>query len=888
MHLIGRRFVVLVLAVLLLVSPARANITPVGRGHVEGGTVLPTANTDVRVLSERLTIDIAPLAGRHVAPLVSVTAEYAMRHEGKTPVNLEMAFPLAGEFQSHHDFYSNPKPVDGLGHTVLLDGQALPARDEPLPLPQTMRSNTAWGREFRMPDEAESRRLTEAFTKCVASDAALAELLAEYSRIVPPRERYARAYDAFKAEAEPLLTRKYLFTSVDQYLWHPETADVYDLVAEADPALRKPTGNGHYISGVRQSARPSPQERAAYRKTIDDWLATRPAIAARHAELLRERDVERAAANFMRDAVGGHLRAKRGLSEFVVARFVQYAQEAYRPHSRGHNGKGVWMPPPKSIPSPAPDEWLVAALDPQIEAERVRRIKEADALLERYGFDSTFLSPLTGLGYSQRVGWRDDSTWDLLAFKAPPTIDEQSAVGKHSFDHGSYRTVVTSPRSEAKLICFAAPFEPGQTRTLRVTYRALAELDDMSMGQGYESQVVHVRYILKTARNWKSFGPIELTVTMPKSGLVVMEPAPDGRRDVDRERLEMKATVKKVDGNLRIAWLPAGTAGRSALLANVKPADLPELRTLERKVQNPQARRVLAAMTGLADQPESTPLSPGSALRGVDNLLGAGFALDDAIQIGAPGGGGGMRAYAVSSAREFYDYVRGLAESGFERDAIFNAPIFRLSADDRRIAAAWAAKVPVKSPTPAVRMSRAYLAMLGTPKPTEAQVAEFLEAARANDDVRYTALKLIAQFPDDPRCFAPLVMEVLARPKPTSTIPDPLPHNTRVAAVGAFAHGAAAPLEDAMRMLDAFDDHEVALTYRVGELYRAEIGSDRTFAICERLVRSPKDAHALGWIRVLNKIDPVRARRAVAEWAKSGALKADEVKQIEEQLDRGY
>jgi hypothetical protein len=185
-------------------------------------------------------------------------------------------------------------------------------------------------------------------------------------------------------------------------------------------------------------------------------------------------------------------------------------------------------------------------------------------------------------------------------------------------------------------------------------------------------------------------------------------------------------------------------------------------------------------------------------------------------------------------------------------------------------------------------MSRAYLALLGSPEPTAAQVGEFLESARAHDDVRYTALKLIEKFPDDPRCFAPLVMEVLDKPAPMSTIPDPMPHNIYVAALGAFAHGAAAPLEDALRIMDKSDDFLVARSHRIGELYGVEMGAERLRAISDRLVRSPTDAHPDGWIRALNKVNPTGARDAVAAWAKDGVLNAAEVKRIVEQLDRGY
>ena len=78
--------VVLLIVGLSISKPSHANMTPVSRSDIEGGVVLPVATTDVRVLRERLTVDITPIANRHAAPLVSVVAEYELRHDGKGPI----------------------------------------------------------------------------------------------------------------------------------------------------------------------------------------------------------------------------------------------------------------------------------------------------------------------------------------------------------------------------------------------------------------------------------------------------------------------------------------------------------------------------------------------------------------------------------------------------------------------------------------------------------------------------------------------------------------------------------------------------------------------------------------------------------------------------------
>jgi hypothetical protein len=553
---------------------------------------------------------------------------------------------------------------------------------------------------------------------------------------------------------------------------------ILELIAEADPTKRKVNGET-YVSAIPSYPPPDKQALDEYRKTIDAWLAARPAIAARYADLAREYETQRVARTFIAENVAKQLEAKPGLSQLAVKRLVQYLEDTYNPNPRGFSEKTGWAPRATTLPSAPPDEWLVAQLDPDVERDRVRRIAEADALLDRYHFDTTFLSPLTGLAYSQRVGWRDDSTWSTLGFPAPPTMDEQVALGRHSFERDSYRTVVDSPRTEAKLIRFSVPLQPGQARTLRVAYRALAEVDDIEMGGGYDNQIVHVRYILKTARNWKSFGPIELTVTMPKSGLVVMEPAPSWQSDLKDDRVQFTAKITSPDSNLRIAWLPVGEEARSRLFDCVGRSDLADLRKLEPAVKHPQARRVLAALTAMAHRPSERDAMrvEYSTLREPHNLMRAGFTPDEAFRLGVPG----RDNWRLREQRARYNHVQELAKSGWTyvesvmqpQTYFSNAPSERITGwrlDDRRIAAEWAAAIPGEAPTPAARLARSYLAMFATDRPTDADARAFMDAARGGEDTLLRiALMLINEFPGDPRPFKPLVDEAAARPKPTGT-----------------------------------------------------------------------------------------------------------------------
>jgi hypothetical protein len=465
-------------------------------------------------------------------------------------------------------------------------------------------------------------------------------------------------------------------------------------------------------------------------------------------------------------------------------------------------------------------------------------------------------------------------------------MDEQSYLGRHSFEHGTYRTIVDSPRSEAKLIRFAVPFQPGQSRTLRVSYKALAEVDELEKGRGYVSQIVHVRYILKTARFWKSFGPIELTVTMPGNGLVVMEPVPTGQRDLEGGRVTFTAKLENPESNFRLAWLPVGEDARCLLFRMVGRDDLADLDRLEPVVKHPQALRVLRALRAVADRPpENVPRTSYSILREANALMRAGFAPDEALRLG------GDLDSGAGEARRMYNHVRELARVGWsDMDSVFrpenhfaDAPRTGLPGwqpEDRRIAAEWIEQIPDEPQSAAARMARAYVELLGSP--TTKSFSTFMDAARTDDTTRFVGLMLVSRFPDDPRAFAPLVKETLDKPLP-ATKPTQLDYNLRVAAKYALANGAIAPLEDALRILDKTDDAQLVNSSRIGEFYSREMGFDRVRGICDRIVKSGRAPDH--WFRWLHQLDPSQAKEVVDGWEKHGA-DATTIKRLREQYLR--
>jgi hypothetical protein len=880
-------------------APARGNITPIARGNVEAGVVLPAADTDVRVLNERLVVEITPPdKQKHHAPTVSVDATYALRHNGDAPINLDVAFPLTGgvEPQWLSPYQPRLKPPEPFSYTVTLDDAPLTATAEPVPLPQAPRTGTdIYGvRGVVAPvraagNDVDPPMLTAVFVRWVESDKQLTALLAEYTRIAPSARIYSQVRQRFQDEADAFLgTHKNLSWQLESYLRNREDESaIRALFAPATAAVATP-------EPPPSTTQPFWSNLKRYQSPIDRWIDTRPALRERYAELKQQHDVQHAARSFMEDRVGGHLRSKGGLSKLAVARLLTYLTYAYNPHPAHHvfmpisadaanparalagfaTRESPWPEPAKSLPAMPPDFWLVAQVDPAIERERQERIAKADALLDRYGFDSTFLSPLTGKGYSKRVGWRDDSTWAPLGFQAPPLMEELSATGVSSFSPGMYSSAVTVPRSEARLIRFTVPLKPGETRSLRVSYRALAEIDELDRGKSYAGQIVHVRYILKTARDWKSFGPIDLTVRLPAGGLAVMEPTPGKERAIDGGRLEFETKIERPAdagvGNLRIAWLPANDTGRSKLFALANRGDLADLQRLEKSVEHPQARRVMRAMATLAQRPEVDKYSVPPVLTESAGLLREGFSQDLAVAIGAPDRMSSRSPSDVQDVRKRLDQARRLARDGWP-EPFPSVPhsseswdtIYQWSKVDWQAAVDLVERERIEPATPAARLAQAYFKLLANAKPSVQDCEPFVKLARENDQLTLVGLMLVSRFPGDPRGFGPLVKSSLTRKLPPDT-PRNLAYNLPVVAMWAFSHGGVASVEEAMATFETLDDRDVANCAAIPQWFGREMSRDQVRQICDRLVRAGKLNPR--WYHALYVRDKAVALKAMDEW----------------------
>jgi hypothetical protein len=865
-------------------APAHGNITPIARGNVEAGVVLPAADTDVRVLNERLVVEITPPdKDKHHAPTVSVDATYALRHDGDTPINLDVAFPLTGGVEPQHVSLFKPRiiPPEPFSYTVTLDDAALTATAEPLPIPQVPRTGIdihgVRGIVGPVGNDVDPPMLTAVFVRWVESDKELTALLAEYTRIAPSARLYSEVRQRFEDEAGALLgLRKNLTYQLESYL--------RDRDSESAIRALVPAANERRVGTAMLP--PPPEGRAPvnlekYQRDIDEWIATRPSVRERYAELERQIDIQRTAQAFMTARVGGHLRGKGGLSELAVARLLNYLTYAYNPHPAGRfipagsvTREVPWPEPAKSLPAMPPDFWLVAQIDPAIERERQARIAKADALLDRYGFDSTFLSPLTAKGYSKRVGWRDDSTWTPLDFQAPPLMEELIATGVSNFSPGMYSSAVTAPRSEARLIRFTVPLKPGETRSLRVSYRTLAEIDELDRGKSYAGQIVHVRYILKTARDWKSFGPIDLTVRLPAGGLAVMEPTPGKARAIDGGRVEFETKIERPAdagvGNLRIAWLPANDTGRSKLFALANRGDLADLQRLEKSVEHPQAQRVIRAMATLAQRPEVDKYSPPPVLTESAGLLREGFSEDLAVAIGAPDSSSSRSPSDVRDVRNRLDQVRRLAREGWP-ESLLPVPmsseewdaIYKWSKLDWQAAVDLVERERIEPATPRARLAQAYFKLLASAKPSVQDCEPFVRIAREDEQLTLVGLMLVHRFPGDPRGFGPLVTSSLTRKLPKDT-PGNLAHNLPVVAMWAFSHGAVASVDEAMATFDTLDDGGVASCSVIPHWFGREMSTEQVRQICDRLARAgelnPRWYHAL-YVR-----DSAVALKAMDEW----------------------
>lgn len=110
---IAARVTVLLLVLLWLdpVGTARADIAP--PPPPEPGSILPGQETQVRMESESVLIDIAPAAGQG-APYAKVTASFTMRNLGEQAEQMDVRFPLNLLYPSYQtDLNACPYPEGG-------------------------------------------------------------------------------------------------------------------------------------------------------------------------------------------------------------------------------------------------------------------------------------------------------------------------------------------------------------------------------------------------------------------------------------------------------------------------------------------------------------------------------------------------------------------------------------------------------------------------------------------------------------------------------------------------------------------------------------------------------------------------------------------------------
>jgi hypothetical protein len=158
-------------------------------------------------------------------------------------------------------------------------------------------------------------------------------------------------------------------------------------------------------------------------------------------------------------------------------------------------------------------------------------------LLVRWGVEDRYISPETG-----------------RTFPAVP-----------SFGLSTYNYAISRVRTRVDLLEFRPEFAPDQDTTLTVRFSHLIDNDisqpDEANGHRPGMMSHQFQYILKTARNWRHFGPIHLTVRLPNearraTSIPLKRVSVEGSLDV----LEATLDGQGVNQNLLIGLrMPFGT-----------------------------------------------------------------------------------------------------------------------------------------------------------------------------------------------------------------------------------------------------------------------------------------------------------------------------------------
>jgi hypothetical protein len=747
----------LFVALLLVPIPVRGNHGFINTGHTVWGHAAPTTQSAVEVQRETLSIRFRPIEHFHT-PAADVVADYILVNPTDVGQHLNLGFPISGMpvasyGSSNGDYPIVPTTSPSLNFSVECDGQPVATREVPL-VPSEA--------DARAADER-AKRYAQLYNAWLESDPQLLQAVREYDAIDVASND---AWDAFRQEVvKHLIDKERAHDFLSYAGGYRGPSSLARLIAEVDPLWRVETGDGKYVSKATKLSEASWEAFAPdWQKKIDAWFAAKPDLKRKADAYSKASSRLREAQAIMDERIVPHLRTRSGLSELTAKKLAMWL--------RSRNSRWVWPDGSTSPVDPAPRSELLADFLPQVAAEEAQLRRRAEQSYEYWGFDRRFLSVLTGRLYSRRIGWRDDSTWELLGVKPTRSLEDQSILSDHVVRSEFYQTAV-DPVPAAKVMQYELTVPARGTRRVVVKYTAVLQTDHpLYMGRSY-AIIPQFEYILKTVRHWKSFGPIDVSIVVPpKTGAVITPLPQETIRAEDSTTYRM--TLKNPSENLHVALLT-----NFNLFHVISPNDAADLRKLSEHVTDPMALRVLRA----AQMHANCVASPLRQAYGLHELR------QDAPEVPWA-----LVNAGISEKEPSFQHALALFRGEAKPLGDIEMVVRRLGGDgtpkpvseDARFLAAHLAARPTDDLSPLQQLAYHLLVAAGGIEEPR-HIAEFLSVAKANPDLKADALKLIEAYP---RQRSPFVGYVVRHRRPfdfkDKPWPPALPEDSGAAVIAAL------------------------------------------------------------------------------------------------------
>lgn len=541
---------VLLLAMTTSVSVCvRANHSPIGIRHDDmiAGFPAPVTESEIEVVDEFIRIVFALPKDYRSTPMARVHVQYRLRNPTGHARSLQLGFPVFGYYDRQND-----EPW----FQARVNGKSLEVHEQKLGDPVD---------SFRKNGERIARH-SKALAEWTEKVPGLPERIENLRRVSRQVQEAKAAREAFLRAAKQDLRDPRLLQAASQFA-DPSRRAIWFIMTP--PFARR--------SALNEEA--SDAARRELLKAIEQWVSSDPALV-KLAEGVRRANDLKAQRDRLLAALEDFLDDECDLSPAYIGCLASYC--AGDPHT--------W--------------WqlrTVSDLAPSFQEELRATYRAKRALVSKWHWDNLHLSPVTGELYAPSFTNPIRSLFgqDLTA-KHKPRAEILPLVFFPGPAGGPFPRFPPEPPPPAgqlpTLMRYDVAVEPRTEITLTIDYETLIDYDS-PLYSSYYCPLPQFTYILKTAQYWKSFGPIDIRISVPKRYHAVIRPVPQSQVCV-ADGTDYHLAVRDVDENLHVALVdrsPKSPMRRFTNLLGATDENLGKLRTLTETTTHPAAIALVRA-----------------------------------------------------------------------------------------------------------------------------------------------------------------------------------------------------------------------------------------------------------------------------------------------------